>query len=441
MNTGKQSTYHVTTFGCQMNARDSEKLEGMLQVMGYQPADDESSADIVIFNTCTVRENANERLYGHLGQLSHRKKVNPDLIIGICGCMMQEPTAVREVQEHYPFVDLIFGTFNLHMLPSLLQRVLTSGESVVDIWDSEKEIREDVPSLRHFPYKASVNITYGCNNFCTYCIVPYVRGRERSREMEDILQECRLMVAEGKKEIMLLGQNVDSYGRGLDPEVSFAELLREVAAIPGLERIRFMTNHPKDLTPELVEVMKTHANICRHVHLPLQSGSDDVLKRMNRRYTSSRYLELIDLLRDAMPDIAITTDIIVGFPGETEQDFQDTLDLVEKVGFDSAFTFIYSKRSGTPAAKMEDQVSEEVVKERFPRLLDAVKIGSRKRYESHVGEELDVLVEEENRKIEGYLTGRTQYNSLVHFPGTADEIGTIRKVKITECRGFYYLGE
>ena len=434
-------TYHVTTFGCQMNARDSEKLEGMLQTAGYAPASSEDQADLVIFNTCTVRENANERLYGHLGQLSHVKKRRPDLKIGICGCMMQDPSAVEHVLAHYPFVDIIFGTYNLHKLPDILDRAERTGERIIDIWEKEGAIAEDVPTIRHFPYKASVNITYGCNNFCSYCIVPYVRGRERSRRKEDILDECRKVIGEGASEIMLLGQNVNSYGKTLDPPESFAGLLSDVSRLDGLKRLRFMTSHPKDLSDDIIEVMAENETICHHLHLPLQSGSSRLLKIMNRRYTKEGYLSLVERLKNRIPDLALTTDIIVGFPGETEEDFLETMDVVEKVGFDSAFTFIYSKRSGTPAAKMPDQVPQEIIQDRFDRLLKLVHETGSAAYGKHENETVPVLAETLNRKIDGYITGRTPYNSIVHFPGTADELGKIVPVKLTECHGFYYTGE
>ena len=434
-------TYHVTTFGCQMNARDSEKLEGMLQTAGYEPVASENDADLVIFNTCTVRENANERLYGHLGQLSHEKKKRPEMKIGICGCMMQDPSAVDHVLAHYPFVDIIFGTFNLHKLPDILDRAERTGEQIIDIWKKGGDAAEDVPTIRHFPYKASVNITYGCNNFCSYCIVPYVRGRERSRKREDILNECRKVIEEGAVEIMLLGQNVNSYGKTLDLPESFAGLLYEVSRLEGLKRLRFMTSHPKDLTDDIIDVMAQNDVICRHLHLPLQSGSSRLLKIMNRRYTKEGYLALVERLKDRIPDLSLTTDIIVGFPGETEEDFSETMDVVRRVGFDSAFTFIYSKRSGTPAAKMPDQIPPEIVQERFDRLLALVHETGSAAYMKRVGRTVPVLAENLNRRLDGYVTGRTQYNSIVHFPGSADDIGKIIPVRLTECHGFYYTGE
>lgn len=430
----------VSTFGCQMNARDSEKLLGILKDIGYQESDDEENADFVIYNTCTVRENANLRVYGRLGQLKKVKRANGEMIIAMCGCMMQEPEVVEKIKTSYKFVDIVFGTFNIFKLAELMYMCFTGDEQVIDIWDSTKEVVEELPTSRKYPFKSGVNIMFGCNNFCTYCIVPYVRGREKSREPKEIIREIERLVSDGVKEVMLLGQNVNSYGKTLDDNVTFAELLREIAKIDGLERIRFMTPHPKDLSDELIEVMAHSKKICKHLHLPVQSGSSRILKLMNRKYTKEHYLTLVDKIRTAVPDIAITTDIIVGFPGETEEDFQETLDVVRKAKYDSAFTFIYSKRSGTPAAKMPDQVSEEVVHERFDRLLKVVNETAREQNGKLAGNTELVLVEEIDEKDASMVTGRLSNNSVVHFKGDASLIGKIVPVVLEESKGFYYLG-
>ncbi|OUP17829.1 tRNA (N6-isopentenyl adenosine(37)-C2)-methylthiotransferase MiaB [Lachnoclostridium sp. An196] len=436
---GRPLTCCVTTFGCQMNARDSEKLLGILKEAGYQETQDEN-ADFVIYNTCTVRENANLRVYGRLGVLHGYKKKNPHMKIALCGCMMQEPDVVEKLKKSYPFVDLIFGTHNIFKFAELMVTMLESDRMIIDIWKDTDQIVEDLPVERKYSFKSGVNIMFGCNNFCSYCIVPYVRGRERSREPEEILKEIRKLVDDGVKEVMLLGQNVNSYGKNLARPVTFAELLREVVKIDGLERVRFMTSHPKDLSDELIQVMAESEKICRHLHLPLQSGSSRILKIMNRKYTKEQYLDLADRIRKAVPDIALTTDIIVGFPGETEEDFRETLDVVRRVRYDSAFTFIYSKRTGTPAAVMEDQIPEDVVKDRFDRLLKEVQTISKEMAERFTGSCQKVLVEEKNSQMEGYVTGRLSNNHVVHFRGPESLIGQIVEVRLDECRGFYYMG-
>ena len=437
---GRPVYYTVVTFGCQMNARDSEKLEGILEAVGYQKTEQEERADFVIYNTCTVRENANQRVYGRLGYLGKQKKKHPHMMIALCGCMMQEPHVVEKLKKSYRFVDLIFGTHNIFRFSELLCQAMNSDRMVVDIWKDTDQIVEDLPVDRKYSFKSGVNIMFGCNNFCSYCIVPYVRGRERSRNPEDILKECRTLAADGVTEVMLLGQNVNSYGKNLNPPVTFASLLSQVEQIPGIKRIRFMTSHPKDLSDELIQVMSQSQKICSHLHLPLQSGSSRILKKMNRRYTKEQYLELVDRIRAAVPDISLTTDIIVGFPGETEEDFQETLDVVRKVRYDSAFTFIYSKRSGTPAAIMEDQVPPEVVKDRFDRLLQLVQEISRQMSSRFTGTVQEVLTEEVNGQDPSLVTGRMSNNLLVHFPGDASMIGSYRKVRLDECKGFYYMG-
>ena len=447
---GRPLTFCVTTFGCQMNARDSEKLTGILETIGYVKTENEE-ADFTIYNTCTVRENANNKVYGRLGGLSHAKKKNPFMMIGLCGCMMQEQNVVDKLKQSYRFVNLIFGTHNIYKFAELITTALENSFSpqaaqkgssmTIDIWEDTDKIVEDLPIERKYFFKSGVNIMFGCNNFCSYCIVPYVRGRERSREPKEIIREIEQLVADGVVEVMLLGQNVNSYGKNLEEKVTFAELLQEIEKIEGLERIRFMTSHPKDLSDELIEVMKNSKKICRHLHLPVQSGSSRILKIMNRKYDKEHYLALVDKLRAAVPDIALTTDIIVGFPGETEEDFEETIDVVRKVRYDSAFTFIYSKRTGTPAAAMEDQISEDVVKARFERLLKEVQKIATEKAEQLTGRTLPVLVEQMNEQDDTLVTGRLSNNSVVHLPGTADMIGTIQNVELVECKGFYYIGD
>ena len=436
---GRPLTACTVTFGCQMNARDSEKLAGVLERIGYVETEDEN-ADFVIYNTCTVRENANLRVYGRLGYLHSLKKKNPHMMIALCGCMMQEPQVVEKLKKSYSFVNLIFGTHNIYKFAELVVSALLSDRMVIDIWKDTDKIVEDLPTERKYPFKSGVNIMFGCNNFCSYCIVPYVRGRERSRNPRDIIREIERLVADGVVEVMLLGQNVNSYGKNLEEPMTFAQLLQEVEKIEGLKRIRFMTSHPKDLSDELIEVMKNSRKICRHIHLPLQSGSSRILKLMNRRYDKEKYLELVRKIREAMPDISLTTDIIVGFPGETEEDFLETMDVVEKVRYDSAFTFIYSKRTGTPAAVMEDQVPEDVVKDRFDRLLKKVQEIGREMSSRDTGTVQEVLVEEQNSQDPHLVTGRLSNNLLVHFPGDVSLIGQLCKVELLECKGFYYMG-
>lgn len=437
---GRPLTACVTTFGCQMNSRDSEKLLGILEKVGYAEETDEEKADFVIYNTCTVRENANLRVYGRLGQLGSIKKKNPHKMIALCGCMMQEPEVVEKLKKSYRFVDLIFGTHNIYKFAELLTSAIQSDRTVIDIWKDTDKIVEDLPVERKYPFKSGVNIMFGCNNFCSYCIVPYVRGRERSREPKAIIREIERLVADGVVEVMLLGQNVNSYGKNLDQPITFAQLLEQIEQIEGLERIRFMTSHPKDLSDELIAVMAKSKKICRHLHLPLQSGSSRLLKIMNRHYDKEQYLTLVEKIRAAMPDIALTTDIIVGFPGETEEDFEETMDVVRKVRYDSAFTFIYSKRTGTPAAKMEDQVPEDVVKVRFDRLLKEVQEIAAEKSAVLTGQIQDVLVESVNHQDDSLLTGRLGNNSVVHFPGSRELIGQIIPVRLDECKGFYYIG-
>lgn len=426
--------------GCQMNARDSEKLSGVLEKAGYELTDAEEEADFVLYNTCTVRDNANQRVYGRLGYLNSLKKKKPHLKIALCGCMMQEQSVIEKIKKSYRFVDLVFGTHNIFQFAKLLSETLSSGNMVVDIWEKTDKIIENLPVKRKYSYKSGVNIMFGCNNFCSYCIVPYVRGRERSREPKDILEEIETLVEDGVVEVMLLGQNVNSYGKNLENPMSFAELLQEVEKIEGLRRIRFMTSHPKDLSDDLIEVMRHSAKICRHLHLPLQAGSDRILQAMNRRYTKAQYLALADKLKTAIPDISITTDLIVGFPGETPEDVEETIDVVKKVQFDNAFTFIYSPRTGTPAAAMENQVPEKTVHEGFDKLLAVVQETAKERASLLQGRVMEALVEEVNEQDPAFVTGRLGNNMLVHFKADKRLVGKLVMVALDTCHGFYYTG-
>lgn len=438
---GKSLTYFITTFGCQMNAHDSEKLKGILEQIGYAQADNEEVADFVVYNTCAVRENAEQRVYGRIGHLKSVKRHKPDMIIALCGCMMQQPTVIQELKKSHKHIDIVFGTHNLYKMAELLETRLDTDHPVYDIWEAHREIVEDLPSIRKHKYKASVNIMYGCNNFCTYCIVPYVRGRERSRLPVDIINEIKGLVDDGVLEIMLLGQNVNSYGKNLDEPTTFAKLLQMIEEIEGLKRIRFMTPHPKDLSDELIDVMADSEKICNHVHLPVQSGSSRMLKAMNRYYTKEDYLTLVDKIKSKVKDVVLTTDIIVGFPGEEDEDIEDTLEVIRHAEYASAFTFIYSKRTGTPAANMDNQVPEGLTKVRFNRVLDLVNEMSYKNASNHVGNCYDVLVEEVNSKDETMVTGRLRDNTLVHLKGGKELIGSIVDVRIVDNKSFYVVGE
>ena len=486
---GRPLTYLTETLGCQMNAKDSEKMTAILEFIGYVPGglhekkDGKAiDADFVLYNTCTVRENANQKIYGHLGFLKNQKERHPEMKIALCGCMMQEPDEVERVWKSYPFVDIVFGTHNIYKLAEILYKQIASGSRVVEVWDEPGDIVEDLPGKRKYPFKTGVNIMYGCNNFCTYCIVPYVRGRERSREADEIIGEIRGLVEDGVTEVMLLGQNVNSYGHvsiennlsaravgvgsfiaheekasrvalqestpaasagsvAQGAAISFADLLRRVNEIEGLRRIRFMTSHPKDLSDDLIDAMAECEKVCDHLHLPLQSGSSEILRKMNRHYDKESYLSLVDRLRVKNPDIALTTDIIVGFPGETESDFDDTLDVIRRVGFDGAYTFIYSKRTGTPAARMEGTVPDDVVKDRFDRLLAEIHEISEKIYEKRVGGVYEALIEEVNEKEGNRVSGRLSNNVIVHVSGDSSLIGKYVSVRLEESKGFYYLGK
>ena len=437
---GRKHTYFVETYGCQMNVRDSQTLSGMFEEMGYTRAQSREEADAVIFNTCCVREGAEDRLLGNLGKLKSIKAKRPDMLILICGCMMQEQGSKEKIKNRFRFVDVVFGTHNAHEMPKLMYSALTEKTHNYSIWESEGNIIENMPVLRESDISAWVNIMYGCNNFCSYCIVPYVRGRERSRRSADIISEVRELGARGIKEITLLGQNVNSYGKEND-EISFPELLYKLQEIDGIERIRFMTSHPKDLSDELICAMRDCYKVCKYIHLPVQSGSNRILKKMNRHYTREDYLLLVKKLRDAMPNIAISTDIIVGFPTETEEDFLDTLELYEKVCFNSAFTFIYSPRIGTPAAKMDGQVDSADTKSRMARLIEMSEKCSIESNKIYLGRTEKVLVEGYSRKGKGELSGRTDSGRMVTFSGGDLLIGKMINVKITEVKLNTLIGE
>ena len=431
-------TFHITTFGCQMNEHDSEVIDGLLTERGFSSVKERKDASIVIINTCSVRDNADKRFFGTLGQLKKRKESDPSFIVCVCGCMMQQQRVVDTIKTKYPWVDVIFGTNSIHHIPELIEKVAIEKEKVVDIIENTEEIVEGLPAKRLFDHKALVNIMFGCNNFCTYCIVPYTRGREKSRAPEAIVDEVKGLVADGVKEIMLLGQNVNSYdGNG----TSFAELLKMLNDVDGLERIRFMTSNPKDLSDELIEAFAVCDKLCRNLHLPIQSGSNRVLKRMNRKYTREDYLKLIEKLRKTVPDITLSTDIIVGFPGETNEDFDETLSIVKEVEYDSAFTFIYSIRKGTPAEKFEDQIEESEKHRRFDLLVDAVNEISEKKNKAYQDRVEKVLVDGVSKNDKSTLTGRTDGFKLVNFAGKKELIGSLVDVKITDAKTFSLFGE
>ncbi len=416
--------YAILTFGCQMNVRDSETIKGILENIGFCETEDPAKADLILFNTCSVRENPERKVYGRIQQY----KPGTDKIIGICGCMVQQGAEFEYIKNHLPQVSLVFGTHNLHELPQLIERVML-GERVLEVWEDKKDLIEGLPAKREKGVKAFVNISFGCNNFCTYCIVPYTRGREKSRQKQHILEEITDLARNGYKEITLLGQNVNSYGKDLGTD--FASLLKAVQNIDGIERIRFTTSHPKDLSEDLIQAFVELPKLCEHLHLPLQSGSNRVLKLMNRRYTAEHYLNLVEKLRQAVPDIALTTDLIVGFPGETEADFKETLDLVKQVGYDSAFTFIYSPRKGTPAAQIKEQIAEDIKKERIYRLLELQNQISSDLNQKCVGQTVEVLVEGLSKTDTAKLTGKTRTNKTINFQGGKELIGQTVLVKVT----------
>lgn len=439
--------YFITTYGCQMNVHDSEVLAGLLESMGYTKASSLEEADLILFNTCCVRGNAENRTYGNIGALKALKQSRPGLIIGVCGCMAQEPGEVEKIRKSYPHVDLVFGTHNLHQLPELIHKVQSSGSRVIEVWDTDGAIYEGLPIRRDESFKAWVTIMYGCNNFCSYCIVPYVRGRERSRKPEQILAEIEDLVQDGVLEITLLGQNVNSYGKDLAVEPAgeswnFARLLKEIAQKTGIQRIRFMTSHPKDLSDELIETIAAEPKICRHLHLPIQAGSSKILKAMNRRYTREGYLALAKKIKERIPDLALTTDIIVGFPGETADDFRETLEVVSEVRYDGAFTFIYSPRIGTPAAQMEDHVSEEEKKRHLTELIQVQNRISLEKNQAYIGSVTEVLVEGPSERNPEVWVGRNSQYKLIHFKPVATlKPGEIIRVRVDTVTTFTMEGE
>ncbi|MEG1255680.1 tRNA (N6-isopentenyl adenosine(37)-C2)-methylthiotransferase MiaB [Clostridium sp.] len=437
----KNLKYYIETWGCQMNEEDSEKLSGGLKPLGHTRTASKEDADIIIFNTCCVRENAEQKVDGNLGALKKLKKENPNKVIAVTGCMMQQEGMAEKIINKFPYIDIIIGTHNAYKFTEYLGRVLGGERPIIEIWDKEADIVEGALVDRASSIKGFVTIMYGCNNFCTYCIVPHVRGRERSRNSSEIIKEIEVMVNEGYKEITLLGQNVNSYGKGLEENINFAELLRRINKIEGLERLRFMTSHPKDLSVEVIDVIASGEKLCESIHLPVQSGSSRILKKMNRHYDREQYLESIMKIKKKIPGVALTTDIIIGFPGETEEDFLDTLSLVKEVEYDSAFTFLYSKRNGTPADLMFDQVDEKVKKERFNRLVEAVNEICAKKNKLYDGQIVEVLVEGESKNDDTKLTGRTRTSKLVNFTGNKNNIGKIVNVKITKANSFSLIGE
>lgn len=432
--------YFIETYGCQMNVRDSQTLAGILDAMGYQPIDTKEKADIILFNTCCVRENAELRVYGNLGALRALKESKPGLLIGVCGCMMQQSEIAESIKKRFKFVDLVFGTHNTHCLPELIYRVITEKKPVYSLWEKEQAIMEEVPVVRDKAASAWINITYGCDNFCSYCIVPYVRGRERSRKSEDIINEAKKLADEGFIEITLLGQNVNSYGKDAN-EMSFPQLLRELNKIKKLKRIRFMTSHPKDLSDELIDVFAECEKVCKYLHLPVQSGSNSILKLMNRGYTAEHYIALIKRLKDKVPELALSTDIIVGFPNETEEDFLETLKLYKEVCFNTAYTFMYSKRTGTPAAKMLEQVPQTVKKERLARLMQVQDECALINNQKCLDKTLFVLVEFASKRNEKTISGHSDCGRTVTFKGETELIGKIVPVKITAIKSKSLSGE
>ncbi len=435
----KQPLAFVETYGCQQNSSDSEKIMGMLSDMGFGFCQTTQEADLVLYNTCAVRENAELRVFGNIGALKHEKRRRPDMIIAVCGCMMQQEHIAKTIKKKYSHVDLVFGTHALYRFPQLLDGVINGGR-VFDTENEEGSIFEEISYKREAPPLAKIPIMYGCNNFCTYCIVPYVRGRERSRNPENILEEVKEVAKVGYREVMLLGQNVNSYGNDTG-EMSFPELLKEVCKVDGIERIRFMTSHPKDLSDELIEVMASEPKICNQLHLPIQSGSDKILKAMNRKYTKDEYMELLYKVKKAIPNIVLTTDIIVGFPGETDEDFEETLNVLREVEYDTIFSFIYSKRVGTPAAEMPDVMSEEQKHRNFDRMLEVQNEISKRKNDEYFGKTERVLVEGISKNNADILTGRTEGGKVVNFDGDKSLVGQFVDVKITDCKTWSLFGE
>lgn len=433
--------YYIHTYGCQMNNRDSETIAGMLQHIGYEPTNEQKDADVIIMNTCCVRESAENKIYGHIGELTHLKNNNPDLIVGVCGCMAQEPGTAEKIKKSYPHVDLVFGTHNLHQLPELLARVKQLRQPIFEVWDAEGGIVENLPARREDGIKAWVTITYGCNNFCTYCIVPYVRGRERSRSVADVVAEVTQLGREGFKEVTLLGQNVNSYGKDLANGTDFADLLMALDKIDEIARIRYMTSHPRDFTDKLIDVIANAKKVAEQFHLPVQSGSSEILQKMNRGYTREQYLTLVNKIRARLPEAGITTDIIVGFPGETAEEFAETMSLVEKIRYDAAFTFVYNKRSGTPAAKMADQIPDVIKKQRITELLNLQSKITMENNLAQVGKIKKVLVEGPGKNDPGIMVGRAGDNRQVSFSGDPKLLGQIVEIKIISASTWNLDGE
>lgn len=435
--------FYTITYGCQMNERDSENINGIFNQIGAKPASIIQEASIILFNTCAIRENAEDRFFGNIGALKKLSGKNKDLVIIVCGCMMQQKHIVDTIVKKYPHVNVVFGTHNIYKLPELLYKYVVSDSKnvIVDIYEDSKYITEGLPSIRKYSFKSFVNITYGCNNFCTYCIVPYTRGREKSRNKDAILNEIRAMANNGVKEVTLLGQNVNSYGNTFSEKYNFSDLLNDVNKIDGIERIRFMTSHPKDISAELINSIKSLNKVCESLHLPIQSGNNEVLKKMNRKYTREHYLDIIYDIKDKIPDIAITTDFIVGFPGETEENFEETIDIVQKVEFDSAFIFLYSERNGTKAQNMKDKIDEKTKKIRFNRLLEQVNNISKKNNKKFLNTTQEVLVEGFSKNNDKVLTGRNRQNKLINFEGNPNKIGDFEKVLITKTNSFSLFGK
>lgn len=431
--------YFIITYGCQMNVHESEKLAGMMRALGYTSADSEAAADVIIFNTCCIRKNAEDRAKGNIGALKKLKKQNKNLIIAVGGCMTQQPGEAAKLKKTFPFIDIIFGTHNLENFKELLTEKLKTKKSVIAVEEKEGEIKEGTEKYRTGYPNAWVNIMYGCNNFCTYCIVPYVRGRERSRKSAEIIKECKSLIAEGYKEITLLGQNVNSYGNDRDGEINFSQLLEKIAVLDGDFRLRFMTNHPKDFSEELIDVIASYPKICKSVHLPIQSGSERILRLMNRHYSGAEYLEKIRKLKRKLPDCAVTTDIMVGFPTETDEDFNDTLNIVKSVRFTGAFTFVYSPRTGTKAAEMDGQIDEATSKKRIMRLIDTQNEINREQSEAYIGKTVKILAETFDGKKNMYC-GRDEYGKMAYFKATDNPIGKFVDIKITEANGISLTG-
>ncbi|AIQ64368.1 dimethylallyladenosine tRNA methylthiotransferase [Paenibacillus stellifer] len=437
---GEGKLYSITTYGCQMNEHDTETMKGLLEQMGYRSTEDRNQADIILLNTCAIRENAEDKVFGELGHLKHLKTEKPGLLLGVCGCMSQEEGVVNRIMAKHGFVDIIFGTHNLHRLPALIKEAVFSKELVVEVWSKEGDIIENLPKKRE-GMRAWVNIMYGCDKFCTYCIVPFTRGKERSRRPEDVIAELRELARQGFKEVTLLGQNVNAYGKDFtDLDYTFGDLMDDLRKI-DIPRIRFMTSHPRDFDDKLVQVLGKGGNLMESIHLPVQSGSNAILKRMSRKYSRETYLELVRKLKGAVKDVVLSTDIIVGFPGETEEQFEETMSLVREVGFDMAYTFIYSPREGTPAASMEDNVPAEVKSERLRRLNELLSEQSRAGNDRMMGRTVEILVEGESKNNANVLSGRTRSNKLVHFEGQKELIGTFVQVKITDTKTWYIKGE